>query len=113
MKNNVELAVGQALNDPDEGALRRIQIRQAIRAHFEKEQLLFNKGIKVLTLFFIDEVAKYRRYDGAEVLKGEYATIFEEEYDRHRDEFRTLLDEAYTKYIDGIETVKTHAHWPV
>lgn len=108
LKDNLELSVGQALNDPDEGALRRIQIRQAVRSHFEKEQLLFSKGIKVLTLFFIDEVAKYRKYNGGDVVKGEYAEIFEEEYEQFRGEYRTLLDEAYTKYIDSIETGKTH-----
>jgi type III restriction enzyme len=47
--------------DVNEAALRRIQIREAIKAHFEKEQALFDQGIKVLSLFFIDEVAKYRQ----------------------------------------------------
>ena len=61
--NGVELLVGEATGDVNETALRRIQIREAIKAHFEKEQALFEQGIKVLTLFFIDEVAKYRDYD--------------------------------------------------
>jgi restriction endonuclease len=54
--------VGEAVGDVNEAALRRIQIREAIKAHFDKEQALFPQGIKVLTLFFIDEVAKYRDY---------------------------------------------------
>ena len=60
--------------------LRRLQIREAVSAHFEKEQQLFAQGIKVLSLFFIDEVAKYRVYDGGVEKQGEYAQIFEEEY---------------------------------
>ncbi len=61
--NGVELHAGEATGDVNESSLRRIQIREAIRAHFEKEQVLFQQGIKVLSLFFIDEVAKYRQYD--------------------------------------------------
>jgi restriction endonuclease len=61
--NGVELTAGDAVGDLTEEALRRIQIREAIRAHLEKEQALFARGVKVLTLFFIDEVARYRRYD--------------------------------------------------
>ena len=61
--------------------LRRIQIREAMKAHFDKEQRLFHKGIKVLSLFFIDEVAKYRQYTPDDE-EGEYAGIFEEEYQR-------------------------------
>ncbi|MCW5961024.1 MAG: DEAD/DEAH box helicase family protein [Pyrinomonadaceae bacterium] len=106
--NGVTVAVGEVLNDPDEQALRQIQIREAVKAHFEKEKMLFNKGIKVLTLFFIDEVKKYREYEGDQVLKGEYARMFEEEYDRLKGEYRTLIDDDYTKYIDEIETGRTH-----
>ena len=77
--NGVVLEAGEATGDVNEAALRRIQIREAVTAHFEKEQQLFAQGIKVLSLFFIDEVAKYRHYDEAGTA-GEYATIFEEEY---------------------------------
>jgi type III restriction enzyme len=77
--NGVELFVGDAAGDVNEAALRRIQIREAIKAHFDKEQALFQQGVKVLTLFFIDEVAKYRDY-ARPTRKGEYARIFEEEY---------------------------------
>ena len=54
----------------NETALRRIQIREAIKAHFDKEQTLFAQGIKVLSLFFIDEVAKYRDYDAGRRAAG-------------------------------------------
>lgn len=107
-RNGVEISVGEVLNDPDEKALRQIQIREAVKAHFEKEKELFNKGIKVLSLFFIDEVKKYRQYEGDQIVKGEYARMFEEEYVRFRAEYRTLLDADYTKYLDRIEPERTH-----
>ncbi len=107
--NGVELLVGDATGDVDETALRRIQIREAIKAHFEKEQALFHKGIKVLTLFFIDSVAKYRQYDEAGEQAGEYAAIFEEEYNQQFNEVLALDDNAYNEYLRGIATNKTHA----
>ena len=79
--NGHVLHAGDATGDVTEMAIRRIQIREAIRAHLEKEQVLFAQGIKVLSLFFIDEVAKYRDYSQADE-QGEYARIFEEEYER-------------------------------
>lgn len=106
--NGVELQSGDATGDVNEMALRRIQIREAIRAHFEKEQRLFRKGIKVLSLFFIDEVAKYRQYDDNRELPGEYAQIFEEEYRKQLDENLTLFGDDYDKYLKGIDPAKTH-----
>lgn len=81
--NGEELQAGEARGDINEATLR--QIREAIRAHFDKEQMLFDKKVKVLTLFFIDEVAKYRQYDETGEQPGEYARIFEEEYKRQRN----------------------------
>lgn len=106
--NGVELTVGDATGDVTETALRRIQIREAIKAHFDKEQALFQQGVKVLTLFFIDEVAKYRDYSAADE-KGEYARIFEEEYDQYLNEMLDLDETAYVKYLKDIATDKTHA----
>jgi type III restriction enzyme len=97
--NGVELTVGDATGDVTEAALRRIQIREAIKAHFDKEQALFQQGIKVLTLFFIDEVAKYRDYSADE--KGEYARIFEEEYSQYLNEVLDLDETPYIKYLKG------------
>ena len=75
------------------------------KAHLEKEQALFDQGIKVLTLFFIDEVAKYRQYNDAGEQSGEYAQIFEEEYVRLRDETVDLLTSpAYARHLKGIFT---------
>jgi type III restriction enzyme len=106
--NGVVLGAGEATGDVNESALRRIQIREAIKAHFEKEKLLFHQGIKVLSLFFIDEVAKYRSYDEAGEQAGEYAKMFEEEYNAQFNELPMLEDTPYNRYLKGIETSKTH-----
>lgn len=105
--NGVELTVGDATGDVTEAALRRIQIREAIKAHFDKEQVLFLQGIKVLTLFFIDEVAKYRDYSAADE-KGEYARVFEEEYNLYLNEMLDLDETPYIKYLRDIAADKTH-----
>ena len=106
--NGIELSVGEAIGDVNEAALRRIQIREAIKAHFEKEQELHKDGIKVLTLFFIDEVAKYRDYSQTDE-KGEYARVFEEEYQLHLNEVLDLVETPYTQYVKGIAVDKTHS----
>ncbi|MES0875438.1 hypothetical protein ABSH63_15685 [Sinimarinibacterium sp. HSW-8] len=106
--NGVELTVGDATGDVTEAALRRIQIREAIKAHFDKEQALFQQGVKVLTLFFIDEVVKYRDYSQSDE-KGEYARIFEEEYQLYLNEVLDLDETPYIKYLKGIPVDKTHS----
>ena len=106
--NGVELQVGEADGDVNEAALRRIQIREAIKAHFDKEQALFQQGIKVLTLFFIDEVAKYRDYSAADE-KGEYARVFEEEYQLYLNEVLDLDETPYIKHLKGISVEMTHS----
>ena len=107
--NGEELHAGEASGDINETTLRQIQIREAIRAHFEKEQMLYDQGVKVLTLFFIDEVAKYRQYDESGEQSGEYARMFESEYERQRDEFIGLLsDTPYAKYLQSIDSARTH-----
>ena len=106
--NGVELVVGEAVGNVDEAAMRRIQIREAIKAHFDREQALFGRGIKVLSLFFIDEVAKYRQYDANGEVPGEYAQVFEEEYDAHLNEVMTLEDTPYIHYLKGIQARQTH-----
>ncbi|MBZ9566771.1 type III restriction-modification system endonuclease [Modicisalibacter tunisiensis] len=106
--NGVELTAGEVTVDVTEKALRRIQIREAIKAHFQKEQQLFSQGVKVLTLFFIDEVAKYRQYDDSGEVLGEYAQIFEEEYKCQLNQVQTLEDSEYNRYLKGINTSDTH-----
>lgn len=106
--NGVVLFAGEATGDVNEASLRRIQIREAIKAHFDKEQALFQQGIKVLTLFFIDEVVKYRDYSAADE-KGDYARIFEEEYSQYLNEVLDLDETPYIKYLKGITAEKTHS----
>jgi type III restriction enzyme len=108
--NGHVLSAGDVTGDITEMAIRRIQIREAIKSHFEKEQVLFAQGIKVLSLFFIDEVAKYRDYSQADE-QGEYARIFEGEYEQLRSEYLSQLPldgGGYQKYIKGIQVGRTH-----
>lgn len=108
--NGHVLSAGDATGDITEIAIRRIQIREAIRAHLEKEQVLFAQGVKVLSLFFIDEVVKYRDYSQADE-QGEYARIFEEEYERLKAEYLSLLPldgGRYREYLKGIPVGRTH-----
>jgi type III restriction enzyme len=91
------LKPGQAWGDVDALAVQREMIRRTIREHLDKEKRLRPQGIKVLSLFFIDEVAKYRSYDtNGNSVKGEYARIFEEEYRRAANlpDYRTLFQEV-------------------
>lgn len=98
--NGEMLQTGEVTGDISENDMRRIQIRETIISHFEKEEKLFNMGIKCLSLFFIDEVAKYRQYDeNGEELLGEYGVIFEQEYQDVLNEYITLLDTPYQKYL--------------
>ena len=100
--NGFEFSAGEATQDISEEHMRRLQIRETIRAHFEKEQQLYAKGIKVLSLFFIDTVAKYRNYD-VEDTKGEYARVFEEEYCQLRDEYLQTLPLEHQEFRDFLE----------
>ncbi len=106
--NGVELQSGDATGDVNEATQRRIQIRETIKAHFDKELQLFDQGIKVLSLFFIDEVAKYRCYDETGEIGGEYARMFEEEYNLLLNETLTLEDTSYNRYLKQIDTNRTH-----
>jgi len=108
--NGEILEVGVAHGDVTEEDIRRIQIRETIKAHLEKEAELFDRGIKVLSLFFIDKVVNYRDYS-REDKKGDYARIFEEEYLRSRDDIlQTLaLDNVkWRDYLQSIEPQSTH-----
>ncbi len=108
--NGVVLLVGKEVGDISEGDIRRIQIRETIKAHLDKEKQLFSQGVKVLSLFFIDEVAKYRDYDETDE-KGEYARIFEEEYEQLKSQYLSELvidNEAYRKHLADIEAANTH-----
>ena len=106
--NGESLNAGEAIGNVDEAMLRRIQIREAIKSHLQKEKELFLQGVKVLTLFFIDEVAKYRIYTENGREKGEYAKVFEEEYNEAVKEIGTLLKPKYREYLKKINPEETH-----
>ncbi|NBH13337.1 DEAD/DEAH box helicase [Lachnospiraceae bacterium] len=108
--NGCKLRAGEVRGCVDQEQIWRLQIRETILSHFEREKQLFSKGIKVLSLFFIDEVAHYRTYDEAGLpQKGMFAGMFEEEYKdiagRVQDETQ---DEAYRGYLEKISPEKTH-----
>ena len=108
-QNGDEIVPGQVVGDIAESDMRRIQIRETIISHFQKEAELFKNGIKTLSLFFIDEVKKYREYseDGEELL-GEYGKIFEQEYISILNENLSLFDSDYQKYLREIDVHNTH-----
>lgn len=98
--NGETISTGDVVGDISEKDMRRIQIRETILSHFEKEESLYNMGIKSLSLFFIDEVAKYRDYDeNGDAVLGEYAKVFEQEYISVLNEYITMLDTPYQKYL--------------
>ncbi len=108
--NGESIQVGEVVGDVSESNLRRVQIRETIRSHFEKEKELYDKGIKVLSLFFIDEVAKYRKYDeeGNE-LNSEYGEIFEQEYEDILSEYQESdFATPYGRYLREIQVRETH-----
>ena len=111
-ENGKKIYIGEALGNVDEKTMRTIQIRETIRAHLDKEHALFHLGIKVLSLFFIDEVAKYRVYDeNGTALNGEYAEIFKREYEAqvaHRLAVLDLEEDPYCDYLRSIDVDKTH-----
>jgi type III restriction enzyme len=108
--NGQKLYAGEVSGEVNEDQLRRIQIRETILSHLEREMQLFNRGIKVLSLFFIDKVDKYKKYNEAgDPLNGEYADVFEEEYNKILKEERYLGHDAYYAYLDGITEKETHA----
>ena len=109
--NGLKIYAGDVTGDISEEQIRRIQIRETILSHIERERQLFARGVKVLSLFFIDEVAKYRQYDGSgQPVNGVYADMFEEEY---RDVVENLQlkvgEEDYIRYLDNIQAELTHA----
>lgn len=109
--NGKKLYLGDIIGSIEEEQIRRIQIHETIVSHIEREKQLFHKGIKVLSLFFIDEVKKYKTYDEAgQPLNGIYADMFEEEYKAVIENYqREYGDDEYLRYLDSISAESTHA----
>ena len=107
--NGETLHKGEVYGDSNELTMQRVQIRETIISHFEKERELFARGIKTLSLFFIDEVAKYKSYNAdGEVEKGVFQTIFEEEYTNILNERLSLFDTAYQQYLRRFDAGEVH-----
>ena len=109
--NGMKVYAGDVVGAVDEDQLRRIQIRETILSHLQRERQLFCRGIKVLSLFFIDEVANYREYDGAgRPVNGKYAAMFEEEYEDILNGMQlSPAKDDYIRYLQAIPAGKTHA----
>ena len=112
LSNGDIIGAGEVTEDVAEDQKRRIQIREVIRAHLDKERELFAQGIKALSLFFIDEVAKYRDYDREDTLGG-YARVFEEEYEAVLADYLGQLDlddaaKRYREHVEAIPVRSTH-----
>lgn len=109
--NGIKLYAGDVVGKVEENQLRRLQIRETILSHIQKERELFSKGIKVLSLFFIDEVEHYRKYDeSGQPQNGIFADMFEEEYKDVAKNFAPeFRDEEYLAYLNSIPAEKTHA----
>ena len=107
--NGVKIAKGEVYGDSSEEAMQRVQIRETIMSHFEKERDLFKRGIKTLSLFFIDEVAHYKSYDseGNEV-HGPFWKIFEEEYERILNDNISLFEDDYQEYLRRFTPDQVH-----
>lgn len=109
--NGIKIHAGDVIGSANEEHIRRIQIRETIKSHLERERQLFYSGIKVLSLFFIDEVAKYKQYDeSGQAFNGEYAQIFEEEYNAAFEDLQIAIGEdEYMDYLSKIKSEETHA----
>lgn len=109
--NGVKIYAGDVIGKVSEEQLRRLQIRETILSHIERERQLFHKGIKVLSLFFIDEVDHYKQYDAAgQPQNGIFADMFEEEYKDIIGNMQIAMgDGEYLKYLEAIQAETTHA----
>lgn len=107
--NGLVLHEGDAVGEVTEDTMRRIQIRETIKTHIERERQLYSRGIKVLSLFFIDHVENYRIYEKDGTRNGKFAEMFEEEYLRVVEEMQpSFTDEAYMRYLSLQPVSKAH-----
>jgi len=108
-QNGVKIAKGEVYGDSSEEAMQRVQIRETIVSHFEKERDLFKRGIKTLSLFFIDEVKHYKSYnDDGEEVPGIFWKFFEEEYERILNDNISLFEDDYQQYLKRFSASQVH-----
>lgn len=108
-RNGDRISAGEVMGDVSEKTIQKVQIRETIKSHFEKERQLFQQGIKTLSLFFIDEVAHYKSYDeSGEVVKGDLWKMFEEEYMRYLNNNLSLFEDDYQKYLKRFSVEQVH-----
>lgn len=108
--NGIKIYAGDLVGADNPDQKRRIQIRETILSHILRERQLFYKGIKVLSLFFIDEVKHYRKYEAGQPVNGKFADMFEEEYEDIIGNLQLAIGEdAYLRYLQAIPAAKTHA----
>lgn len=107
--NGESIRKGEVYGDSSLIAMQRVQIRETIASHLDKERELFKKGIKTLSLFFIDEVKNYKGYDddGNEV-HGPFWKIFEEEYANALNERMSIFEDDYQEYLRRFTPDQVH-----
>ncbi len=110
LQNGITLYEGDVIGDVNELTIRKAQIRATIQAHIEKERKLFRQGIKCLSLFFIDHVDNYRKYEGGTTSNGEYADIFEEAYSDIVGSLQLKFndDPEYVNYLKRFQPNEVH-----
>lgn len=109
--NGIKIYAGDVIGRVSEEQIRRLQIHETILSHLERERQLFHKGIKVLSLFFIDEVEHYKKYDASGTAQnGIFADMFEEEYHDILENMQLAIeDDEYLDYLGMIPASSTHA----
>ncbi len=108
-RNGDRISAGEVMGDVSEKTIQKVQIRETIKSHFDKERQLFQQGIKTLSLFFIDEVKNYKDYDeSGEVVKGDLWKMFEEEYMRYLNHNLSLFEDDYQKYLKRFSVEQVH-----
>ena len=107
--NGETIRKGEVYGDSSLIAMQRVQIRETIASHLDKERELFKKGIKTLSLFFIDEVKNYKGYDddGNEI-HGPFWKIFEEEYANALNERMSIFEDDYQEYLRRFTPDQVH-----
>ncbi|MDP3930109.1 MAG: DEAD/DEAH box helicase family protein [Bacteroidota bacterium] len=103
--NDVLIRLNMSIGGTDDLAIKRAQITKTIEEHLNKELILNPRGIKVLSLFFIDKVSNYREYDiDGNPSNGIYAQLFEEEYKK------IIARPRYKNLFEGIRDINEEAN---